>query len=453
MIAKIIRSILKKNKKYHNTFEAMMLEQDQHGINLEFVSANAVRVIQTLQNAGYKAFIVGGAVRDLLLSLKPKDFDVATNATPEQIKKLFRRAFIIGRRFQIVHVIFGQELIEVTTFRSNSSNISFKDECGRVLRDNTFGKQHEDATRRDFTINAMYYDPLSQRVVDYHGGIFDLHAGILRIIGIPEVRYREDPVRMLRVVRFSAKLNFSIDTATSAPIPMMASLINNIPPARAFDEILKLLMSGHALACLQQLRQQELHHNLLPLLDIILQQPLSKKFITLALTDTDIRVKQGKLISAGFLFAVLLWHQVLEKWQFYQANGKYPIPALYLAADDILNTQTKKLALQRKVTSNIRDIWTMQPRFERRTGKSPYKLLEHLRLRAGFDFLSLRCASGEVESELCEWWTTFIYADHLERKILLSYKKIRTIFLIKKRQDYIYNKKITINEKREVKNT
>lgn len=424
MIKKLIRSILGKNKKVASADPTapIVLEQKQHGIDPQLVSPNAIRVTQTLQEAGFKAFIVGGAVRDLLLSVKPKDFDVATDATPEQVKHLFRRAFIIGRRFQIVHVMFGQELIEVTTFRGSSADNAPKDEHGRVLRDNTFGEQHEDATRRDFTINAMYYDPASQTVLDYHGGIADIRAKTLRIIGIPEARFREDPVRMLRVVRFAAKLSFTIDSATSAPIAVMAPLINNVPAARVFDEMLKLLMSGHALACLQKLRKEGLHHGLLPLLDVVLEQPLGEKFVTLALANTDTRIKQGKPVSPGFLFASLLWHQVLEKWRAYQAGGEYPIPALHLAADDVLNTQTEKLALQRKIASDMRDIWAMQPRFERRTGKAPYKLLEHLRLRAGYDFLLLRCASGETETELGVWWTDFINADGPGRELLLTRK-------------------------------
>ncbi|MFC5476398.1 polynucleotide adenylyltransferase PcnB [Paraherbaspirillum soli] len=422
MIKKLIRSILGTKKKPVDPTQPTLLGPKQHGIDPQLVSSNAVRVTKTLQDAGFKAFIVGGAVRDLLLGVKPKDFDVATNATPEQVKRLFRRAFIIGKRFQIVHVMFGQELIEVTTFRGASSNGSPKDAHGRVLRDNTFGEQHEDAVRRDFTINAMYYDPATEQVLDYHGGIADIRAKTLRIIGVPEERYREDPVRMLRIVRFAAKLKFTIDPATRAPIPVMAALINNVPAARVFDEMLKLLMSGHALACLQQLRKEGLHHGLLPLLDVVLEQPLGEKFVTLALANTDLRIQQGKPVSPGFLFAALLWHQVLEKWTAYKAAGELPIPALHLAADDVLDAQTDKLALQRKIGSDMRDIWAMQPRFERRTGKSPYKLLEHLRLRAGYDFLLLRCGSGECDSELGEWWTAFIAADGSGREVLLTQK-------------------------------
>ncbi len=422
MIKKLIKRILGVKKKADNRNKPDVLGPQEHGINPQLLSPHAVRVTQTLQEAGFKAFIVGGAVRDLLLGVKPKDFDVATNATPEQVKRLFRRAFIIGKRFQIVHVMFGQEIIEVTTFRGASAEAAPKDEHGRVLRDNTFGEQHEDAVRRDFTINAMYYDPASQTVLDYHHGIADIRGKTLRVIGVPEARYREDPVRLLRVVRFAAKLGFSIDPATREPIQVMAPLIDNVPAARVFDEMLKLLMSGHALACLQQLRKEGLHHGLLPLLDVVLEQPLGEKFVTLALAGTDQRVREGKGVSPGFLFASLLWHEVLEKWTAYQAAGEYPIPALHLAADDVLNTQTEKLALQRKIATDMRDIWAMQPRFERRTGKSPYKLIEHLRLRAGYDFLLLRCASGEIDAEVGDWWTAFMAADGPGREELLAKK-------------------------------
>nr|WP_217345603.1 polynucleotide adenylyltransferase PcnB [Noviherbaspirillum sp. L7-7A]MBV0879906.1 polynucleotide adenylyltransferase PcnB [Noviherbaspirillum sp. L7-7A] len=422
MIKKLIRRILGKPQQAADPTQPVVLGPQEHGINPELVSNNAIRVTQTLQQAGFKAFLVGGAVRDLLLGVKPKDFDIATNATPEQVKALFRRAFIIGRRFQIVHVMFGQDLLEVTTFRGAAKEAAPKDEHGRVLRDNTFGEQHEDALRRDFTINAMYYDPATQEVLDYHGGMADIRNRTLRMIGVPEERYREDPVRMLRVVRFAAKLGFEIDPSAQAPIPVMAPLINNVPAARVFDEMLKLLMSGQAMACLERLRSEGLHHGLLPLLDVVMEQPLGERFVRLALDNTDLRIRQGKPVSPGFLFASLLWHQVLEKWRAYQAAGEFPIPALHQAADDVLNGQTEKLALQRRIATDMRDIWAMQPRFERRSGKSPYKLLEHPRLRAGYDFLLLRCESGELDAEAGEWWTAFMEADGPGREELLARK-------------------------------
>ena len=434
MIKKLIRKILGvKDKPVRDPSEPIVLAQAEHGIDSKLVSSNAIRVTSSLQEAGFKAFVVGGAVRDLLLGVKPKDFDIATDATPEQVKRLFRRAFIIGRRFQIVHVMFGQDLLEVTTFRGAGDTNAPKDEHGRVLRDNSFGPQHEDAMRRDFTINAMYYDPATQVVLDYHGGIGDIRDKILRIIGQPEARYREDPVRMLRVVRFAARLNFTIEPTTRAPIAVMAPLIDNVPAARVFDEMLKLLMSGHALACLQQLRKEGLHHGLLPLLDVVLEQPIGMKFVTLALASTDERIKAGKGVSPGFLFAALLWHQVVEKWTAYRAAGESPIPALHLAADDVLDAQTEQLALQRRIATDMRDIWSMQPRFERRSGKTPYKLLEHERFRAGYDFLLLRCASGEIDIELGEWWTAFYEGDEVEREDLLTSERAAPAGAKKKR--------------------
>jgi poly(A) polymerase len=392
----------------------------EHGIDRNRVPRNAVRVCETLQKAGHQAYIVGGAVRDLLLGVTPKDFDVATDATPEQVKALFRRAIIIGRRFRLVHVMFGNETIEVSTFRALDNPERQTDEHGRVLADNLFGTQHEDAARRDFTVNALYYDPLTETVLDYHDGVKDLRRKRLRIIGDPETRYREDPVRMLRAVRFAAKLGFQIDEATREPIRRMAPLIENVPAARLFDEMLKLLTSGHSVACIMRLRAEGLHHGLLPLLDVILEQPAGERFVMLALSRTDERVQAGKHIAPGFLFATLLWHEVLKRWKEREARGEHRIPALDAAIDDVLEAQTEKLAIQRRYTSDMREIWMLQPRFERRTGRAPFKLLEHLRLRAGYDFLLLRCAAEEAPAELCEWWTKFMHATDAEREQLVA---------------------------------
>ena len=420
MIKKFIRKILGvKKEAARDTTAPIVLGPAQHGIDPKLVSSNAIRVTSSLQEAGFEAFVVGGAVRDLLLGVKPKDFDIATNATPEQVKRLFRRAFIIGKRFQIVHVMFGQDLLEVTTFRGAGADSAPKDEHGRVLRDNTFGLQHEDALRRDFTINAMYYNPATQEVLDYHGGVEDIRAKTLRMIGKPEERYREDPVRMLRVVRFAAKLKFTIEPHTAAPIPVMAPLINNVPAPRVFDEMLKLLMSGHALACLQQLRKEGLHHGLLPLLDVILAQPKGERFVMLALENTDQRVQAGKPVSPGFLFSTLLWNEVLSHWEIIKNTGERPIPALFQAMDEVLEAQAEKLAITRRVAGDIKDIWALQPRFEQRTGKRAHTLLTHQRFRAGYDFLLLRAEAGEVDNELAQWWTDFIAADGEQRNTML----------------------------------
>ena len=419
----------------------VILAADVHGIDPALISKNAIRVTDGLQQGGHRAFIVGGAVRDLLLNVAPKDFDVATDATPDQVQKLFRRARIIGRRFQIVHVQFGQDIIETSTFRAlvdtpadappspppprlrrgeMDTRTHAVDASGRVLRDNVWGEQHEDATRRDFTINAMYYDPATQTVLDYHDGMADIRARLLRMIGDPATRYREDPVRMLRVVRFAAKLGFEIEPATRAPIAELADLISNVPAARLFDEMLKLLLSGHALACLTRLRAEGLHHGVLPLLDVIFESPHGEKFITLALTNTDERVRAGKGVSPGFLFATLLWNDMQTRWEQFTAAGEFPVPALHRAMDDVLDMQTEKLAIHKRFSSDMREIWGLQLRLEKRSGRSAMKLLEHQRFRAGYDFLLLRCESGELDASVGQWWTDFIEGDAAARESLLS---------------------------------
>jgi poly(A) polymerase len=392
----------------------------EHGIHRDRIPKSALRVCETLQKAGHQAYIVGGAVRDLLIGVAPKDFDVATDATPEKIKPLFRRAIIIGRRFRLVHVIFGAETIEVSTFRAAANGNQAVDAHGRMLADNVFGTQADDAARRDFTINALYYDPATETVIDYHDGVKDIKRRRLRMIGDPEARYREDPVRMLRAVRIAAKLGFEIDEATRAPIARLAPLIENVPAARVFDEMLKLLTSGHAVACILRLRAEGLHHGLLPLLDVILEQPEGERFVMLALSRTDERVRAGKHIAVGFLFACLLWHEVLKRWKELEAAGQHRIPALEAAIDEVLERQTEKLAIQRRFVADMRDIWMMQPRFERRSGRAPYALLSHLRLRAGYDFLALRGAAEEAPAELVTWWHDFMHADEAGRARLLA---------------------------------
>jgi poly(A) polymerase len=394
----------------------------QHGIDRQRVARAAIRTCETLQQAGFEAYIVGGAVRDLILGITPKDFDVATNATPDQVKSHFRRAIIIGRRFRLVHVMFGSETIETSTFRAPHTTSAPTDAHGRVLADNTFGEQHEDAARRDFTVNALYYDPCTEDVLDYHDGVRDIRQRRLRMIGDPETRYREDPVRMLRAVRFAAKLGFEIDSDTRAPIGRLADLIENVPAARLFDEMLKLLTSGHAVACIERLRAEGLHQGLLPMLDVILDQPEGLRFVMLALSRTDERVQSGKHIAPGFLFATLLWHEVLARWNRAVAAGEHKQPALDAAIDDVLSAQTEKLAIQRRFCSDMREIWTMQPRFDRRHGQSPLRLLEHLRFRAGYDFLLLRCDCGEAPSELGQWWTRLIKADADTRTTMIQTK-------------------------------
>ena len=392
----------------------------EHGITRDRIGTCALRTCDALQEAGFAAFVVGGAVRDLILGRDPKDFDVATDATPEEVRSLFRRSRVIGRRFKIVHVLCGRDMVEVSTFRGpaetekkvgtgklGAKDTSVEDEHGRLLRDNVWGDQSQDATRRDFTINALFYDPAKEQVWDYHGGVADLKHKRLRMIGDPAQRYREDPVRMLRAVRFAAACNLEIDAATRKPIKALAELLTNVPPSRLFDEMLKLLLSGHAVECVKRLRKEGLHHGVLPLLDVILEQPLGERFVMLALRNTDARILAGKPISPAFLFAALSWHEVLAAWKKVLARNVPPVPALYEAMDQVLDLQTEQLAIPRRFTSDMKELWVMQPRFEQRAGQRPFRLLEHPRFRAAYDFLLLRCESGEVDAEVGEWWTRF----------------------------------------------
>jgi poly(A) polymerase len=397
----------------------LRVPREKHGLRREAISPAATKVCSALREAGFAGYVVGGAVRDLMLGIAPKDFDVATDARPEQIKPLFRRAIIIGRRFRLVHVMMGADTVEVSTFRAADPETAEKDEHGRVLRDNVFGTQEEDARRRDFTVNALYFDPVSEEIVDFHGGLADLKKRTLRVIGDPGTRYREDPVRMLRAVRLAAKLGLTLDPGTREPIRSLAPLMERVPPARLFDEMLKLLLSGHASACLRQLRDVGLHEGLLPLLDVILEQPLGERFVTLALAQTDERVLADRPVSPAFLFAALLWHEVLAASKARQARGERPVPALENAMDEVLDTQCAKLAITRKLTATMREVWSMQPRFEQRSGSRAYRLLEAPRFRMAYDFLALRAASGEVPADLEAWWRAFQGADGESRKAML----------------------------------
>jgi len=394
------------------------IPRSEHGLAREAISPAARKVCEVLAAHGHAAHVVGGAVRDLLLGLAPKDFDVATDARPERVKALFRRAYIVGRRFRLVHVVIGGETVEVSTFRAFDPETVERDEHGRVLRDNVYGTQEEDARRRDFTVNALFYDPATETVLDWHEGLADLRKRRLRIIGDPETRYREDPVRMLRAVRLAGKLGFTIDPQTRTPIRRFAALVERVPPARLFDEMLKLLLSGHASACLRQLRDEGLHRGLLPLLDVILDQPLGERFVTLALAQTDERVRSGRPVSPAFLFAALLWHQVLAAWRAHERAGERPVPALAAAIGQVLQAQCEKLAIQRRYTTLMREIWAMQPRFEQRSGQRPFRLLAAPHFRMGYDFLALRAASGEVPAELEAWWRTFQAADDDTRRAM-----------------------------------
>ncbi|MFN9707715.1 MAG: polynucleotide adenylyltransferase PcnB [Burkholderiales bacterium] len=424
------------------------LTPQAHGIDHSLVDERAVKVVQTLVEAGFEAYIVGGAVRDLLLGLRPKDFDVATNATPEEVKSLFRRAFIIGRRFRIVHVVFGRgrdhEVIEVSTFRAlidstSATQISGNEKTskgelagkthavdaeGRILRDNVWGPQNQDAARRDFTVNAMYYNPITQVLVDYHGGVKDTQKKLLRMIGDPAARYREDPVRILRAVRFAAKLEFQIEPKTRSPIQDMLGLLENVPQSRTFDEMIKLLQTGHSLASLEALRKHGLlGQGVFPILDAVLDASISEQrlhFIRIALTDTDRRVAEGKPVAPSFMLACMLWHDVLDRWEQLKRTGELPFPALQQAVYSVFDARIGDISGRGKLGADMREIWMMQPRFERRVGSGPFTLVDHPRFRAGFDFLRLRADAKELPDELADWWEDFSLGNEEERRALID---------------------------------
>jgi poly(A) polymerase len=396
---------------------------EAHGLARAAISACALRATDTLQRHGFAAFVVGGAVRDLLLAGAPKDFDVATDATPEEVRALFRRSRLIGRRFRIVHVMCGADTVEVSTFRganpAEDGNDRVSDEHGRILRDNVFGTQEQDATRRDFSINALFYDPATQQIWDYHDGVRDLKKRRLRMIGDPEGRYREDPVRMLRAVRLAASCGLEIEAATRRPIARLAGLLGNVPPSRLLDELLKLLLSGRAVEAVARLRREGLQAGVLPLIDAAVAEPWGERFITAALTDTDERVRTGKPVSQGFVFAALLWHEVRAALQKFEAGGEPAMPAMYHAMDHALQRQAAALPLPHRLSGEMKEMWAMQPRFLQRSGKRPYRLLGHPRFRASYDFLRLRCESGEVEPDVGEWWERFQRAGEAERAQML----------------------------------
>ena len=401
-----------------NKSKPRVLALAQHGVRRDALSHAALRVVSRLQDAGFSAYVVGGAVRDLLLGVTPKDFDVATSATPEQVHHLFRRSRIIGRRFRIVHVMMGPETIEVTTFRGGE--VANKNETGRVMADNTYGNQVEDALRRDFTVNALFYNPTDETIIDYHHGVKDLRARKLVMIGQPARRYQEDPVRMLRAVRLAAKLDFTIDEHTRKPIAANAALLRNEPPARLFDELLKLLHSGHAYACLKMLRDEGLSQGTFPLLDAVMDEPGGETFLKNALANTDERVRADKPVSVGFMLAAMLWAQVRNRWQQRLQQGERDIAALVEAMAEVETLQDNDFAIPKRFSATMREIWFLQPRFESRAGQRPFRFVEQPRFRAAYDFFCLRADAGEVPRELQQWWDDFQNADTAERQQLVD---------------------------------
>ena len=418
------------------------MTRGEHGISREDVSPNALKVMYRLNGAGFESYLVGGCVRDILMGHEPKDFDVVTNATPEQIKGLFRNCRLIGRRFRLAHIVFGREIIEVATFRGHHSEPDNNDEAagdsktakakvtakqdahGQLVRDNVFGTIEEDAERRDFTFNAMYYSVADFTVKDFAGGLEAIEKREVRLIGDPEVRYREDPVRMLRAVRFAAKLSMSIHPDTAAPIKKLASLLTNIPPARLFEETLKLFLSGKGEATFLMLRKYGLIAPLFPQIEPFLADESCREmqFILKVLRNTDDRINNDQRVTPAFLYAALLWYPLEEKSQILQAeSGLNAHDAFSIASGEVITKQTQRIMIPKRFSTVMRDIWILQQRLPKRFGRRAFQLLTHPKFRAGYDFLLVR---GQIEGgellELAQWWTQFQHADAAKQKGMLN---------------------------------
>lgn len=404
-----------------------IVSRSEHNISRSRISENALKVLYRLKNSGFDAYLVGGGVRDLLLGRAPKDFDIATNAMPEEVKALFRNCRLIGRRFRLAHVQFGREIIEVATFRAAALDDEDGDreiENGRILRDNIYGSLDEDAWRRDFTVNALYYNISDFSVVDYTGGLKDLNEATLRLIGDPHRRYREDPVRMLRAVRFSVKLGFTVETQCEALIPELGALLEDIPPARLFDEVLKLFLSGHAVNAFDALRQWGLFRYLFPDTDALIEKDQDDKIarmIRVALENTDQRIQEEKPVTPAFLLAALLWPCFVQ-----QLEAKARLPNMndtqrgHLAFDDTMRAQLQRVMIPKRFAIAMKEIWLFQSRLKQQTPKRVRKLFEHPRFRAAYDFLLIRKAVEPELEELANWWTDYQEANGDQRDALLQ---------------------------------
>ncbi|MDK4685100.1 polynucleotide adenylyltransferase PcnB [Kingella negevensis] len=387
-----------------------------HHIPLDFNNHAALKVLEQLHRSGYEAYLVGGAVRDLLLGVQPKDFDIATNARPEQVSKIFRRSRIIGRRFQIVHVMVGSETIEVSTFRSGGR--VKQNEFGRIMQDNAYGTLEQDAMRRDFTCNALYYDIHTHQIIDFHNGLDDVKARKIVMIGDPAERYHEDPVRMLRAVRLSGKLGFQIEEKTAAPIPDNAILLRKEPVARLFDEMMKILFSGKAESCLKQLtvlNNVDIH----PMLTAMFQaaSPDQPQMGRIALQQTDLRLQENKSVSVGFVLAAFFWQALAHRWQVKQKRQS-SAAAMNDAISSLHEDMEHGWGVPQRYSATMREIWALQPQFESLRGNRPFRLLSQARFRAAYDFLLLRAQCDETLQPLADWWTKFQHTSEEERRTM-----------------------------------
>ncbi len=392
---------------------ATVIPRSDHPISRSQLPEHALKVLYRLKKAGYASYFVGGGVRDLLLGLEPKDFDVATDARPEEVKRLFRNSRLIGRRFRLAHIRFGREIVEVATFRgggdsNDKAGQQLLDESGKILRDNLYGSLEEDAFRRDFTVNALYYNIADFSVVDYVGGLADIKVGKIRAIGDPATRYREDPVRMLRALRFAVKLGFRIDADTAAPMAELASLLEDIPAARLYEEVQKMFLAGKAVQTFEMLRHYDLFRYLFPLTELALtrqQDDFPLTFLARALQDTDTRIAQEQSVTPAFLYAALLWEPVRQRMESLEAGGVSSFEALHRAVDEVSGAQQQHASIPRRFGVTVREIFHLQLRLANNRGKRALRALAHPRFRAAYDFLVLRAKAGEADQALADWWT------------------------------------------------
>lgn len=411
--------------------EPVIVPRSEHAISRKQFSPNAVKVLYRLKDAGFEAYLVGGCIRDILLGIEPKDFDVVTNAKPEEIKRIFRNCRLIGRRFRLAHIVFGQEIIEVATMRGHhddsgkSNNISQASDEGQLLRDNVYGTIEEDAERRDFSINALYYSIDDFSIRDYAGGLAAIKARQIALIGDPETRYREDPVRMLRAVRFATKLNMQIAPATCTPIPQLASLLENIPAARLFEECLKLFLNGKAVENFDLLRELGLFKYLFPAAEKAIQEcqdGFVLRFIRQMFANTDTRINEDKKVTPAFIFAALLWVPLRKQAEaLMQKDNMFAHDAYNIAMNNVLSDSAKQVAVPKRFTIGARDIWHLQLRLDKRSGQRAYRLSLLPKFRAAYDFLLLRVECGETElSELAQWWTNYLERDVTGQKDMVK---------------------------------
>ena len=411
-IIKLIKKLLRKSKTtVKSTVDSgFSIPRSQHDISKTDISPNALKVLNRLNSAGFEAYLVGGSVRDLLLRKAPKDFDVATNATPTQIRNLFRNARIIGRRFKLAHILFHREIIEVATFRGHEpvDTDQLTNERGMLIRDNVYGTLEEDAWRRDFTVNSLYYNIGDASIVDYTGGVADVNNRVIRIIGDPVTRYQEDPVRMLRAIRFSAKLHFDFAPETAAPLNELSHLITHISGSRLFDEMTKLYQCGEAETVHRLLVKYGLFAQLFPQTAAMFtgEYPVNA-LLGISLENTDTRIRDNKPITPAFLFAVLLWFPHIALTERLKKEGMDPLPAIEKAMSHVISEQNKVIIVPKRFTQIMREMWIMQYRFSKRAGNRAFSLLQHPRFRAAYDFMALRALAGDESMELAQWWTTF----------------------------------------------